>query len=635
MTTGNQSHLGEAFARHQAGDLVSALRGYRRAIGEAPSDTNGWHLIGCGLEQAGDPERAARSLFRAAALDPANPTVRGNLGLVLMSGGRNAAAEAAFLSALEADATHRPALVGLANLRGRTGRPEEAKRTLRGLLVLDPAFAGGFVYMAELALGSWALAEVAICALRARAAHPDGLAGAPLVVLPFASLSAGQIAGLDRGNVVRRLLDAGLGQRTDDPFGPWSVATVASMFQFAGWPDDVRSEADRQTLFRRAAEGFAGRCESRPPPSHQSPAGKRMTFVVGKLGDMRHAPTRFVLNWAKWAADGIPGLSVLVAVVHDADAAKYRTMHQEAVAGSKVEFWYTDMRRAPIERDCVALSAIQAFDPTTVFCWADELPFEEEIFRRFPTIQFSQMLRYPLPSADVVATLFDASKARTRWAVQGLRDVEGAEVYRLSAVPADLPVAASRRSRAEFGLSPDEFVIVSVSNRLQLEMKPAFVGMMFAHLAENPSSMWLCVGASSFGNSEYDDHPLAKRCLFVSYDKDLPGLYGLCDAYANLPQRGGGLSLLWAMTSGRPALTLDEAADGAGYVPDADRMAGLDAYGATLARLARDPIYRREFGRRMADAAARLTAPANVVRDLEALMNLASKAFHRRRAHSA
>ncbi|MBI1778513.1 MAG: hypothetical protein HYR63_24505 [Proteobacteria bacterium] len=623
--------LEAAFAEHQRGELVRAVRLYRSVIAAEPASADGWHLLGAAAVQLNLFGVGTASIRRATTLMPLNGVYAGNLGRAYEMAGELGIAEAVFRRALMLDAVSVQALEGLGRSAWRAGRGGEARSLARRLLVFRPDRAEAQTLRAHVELSQFAMREAAVAVQRALALDHGALQGADATLHALAGINAAELARITRDTLVRIVLNVGKRRRGKDPHYFWIIANVVGSMQFAGWADDEATESDRLFLYERSVGGFAAppdTAERRLPTISQ--AGPCIAFVVAKLADDRHAPTRFVLNWVKWLVAGWSGCRCAVFVAHEAGVARFGELHRTWIGADRARFWYVDMSLPPLERDLRTLTAIDAVAPDLVFCWSDELPFEEVLYRRYPTVQFSQMMRKPLPSADVIVSLFDPGAVLRRWRAQGLPSADLDQVYRLRAVPVDRPPMRATRSRRDIGIDEKAFVIVSVSNRLSLELTETFVDMVFGHLALSARSLWLCIGALAFPSDRHNSSPLAARCRFIAYDRDLPGMFTACDAYANPPQRGGGLSVLWAMLAGLPVLTLDMAADGAGYVPEERRVVSLEAYRNALDRLAGDPSFRAQWGRRMQEVAIGLTESMRVVDDMQRIHAIAVQRFAKR-----
>jgi predicted Zn-dependent protease len=90
-------------------------------------------LAGCQIA-ARDPASAERTLRQAEGVEPDNPVVQANLGIVLSDGGRPADALPSFLRALSLDPDLHQARFSLAIAYARLGRRADAAREASELL---------------------------------------------------------------------------------------------------------------------------------------------------------------------------------------------------------------------------------------------------------------------------------------------------------------------------------------------------------------------------------------------------------------------------------------------------------------------------------------------------------------------
>lgn len=111
----------EAQSLHRAGNLPAAQEIYAQVLQASSRHGGALHMLGLIAFQSGDAVQALTLLTKAAAADPAVPSLHTNLGLVLTAAGRLAEAEAAHRKALTlrpGDATTLSALAALALARG-------------------------------------------------------------------------------------------------------------------------------------------------------------------------------------------------------------------------------------------------------------------------------------------------------------------------------------------------------------------------------------------------------------------------------------------------------------------------------------------------------------------------------------
>ncbi|MBS1709604.1 MAG: hypothetical protein JSS65_12900 [Armatimonadetes bacterium] len=126
--------LGEAFARHGAGDLDGAMALYRRVLSADPRDAQAHKGLGVALCQSGSVGRGARMLRRACELDPDDAESWANLANACLAsrdlgGCRDAAARALLLNP-DDPVAHNNMAVALRGLHDLDGSFRHARRAV-------------------------------------------------------------------------------------------------------------------------------------------------------------------------------------------------------------------------------------------------------------------------------------------------------------------------------------------------------------------------------------------------------------------------------------------------------------------------------------------------------------------------
>jgi glycosyltransferase involved in cell wall biosynthesis len=126
----------------------------------------------------------------------------------------------------------------------------------------------------------------------------------------------------------------------------------------------------------------------------------------------------------------------------------------------------------------------------------------------------------------------------------------------------DCPEPKHKYSREEcFG--KDAFVLVTVGTRLTTELNKDFVKAI-CDVVQARNMIWILVGGNlptwivDVGKSLFDSGKL----IDYGPEKDLPALYDICDIYLNPDRKGGGISVLWAMSRGLPVVMRRVPSDG-------------------------------------------------------------------------
>ncbi len=136
-----ERHFAEALEHHKAGRLAEAERLYRELSRADPNHAAALHRLGVVAHQLGRSD-AAEILQRAAALRPELAAIHNDLGVVLGSQGRFAEAAACFARAVAITPDDAEAHNNLAGALRRLGRLDEAIVHLRRVTELAPASGG-------------------------------------------------------------------------------------------------------------------------------------------------------------------------------------------------------------------------------------------------------------------------------------------------------------------------------------------------------------------------------------------------------------------------------------------------------------------------------------------------------------
>ena len=144
-----------AVARHRAGDLEAAERGYRAILEECPDHIDALHMSGMVAYQRGDHARAIALIERAAGLGRPNASIYTNLGTVYTAAGRATDAIEVLRRAISIDPALALAYNSLGNACRSAGMKVEAEEAYRKAIELAPSLAdahanlGGLLYQAE------------------------------------------------------------------------------------------------------------------------------------------------------------------------------------------------------------------------------------------------------------------------------------------------------------------------------------------------------------------------------------------------------------------------------------------------------------------------------------------------------
>lgn len=111
--------------------------------------------------------------------------------------------------------------------------------------------------------------------------------------------------------------------------------------------------------------------------------------------------------------------------------------------------------------------------------------------------------------------------------------------------------------RQEHGFKEDAFIIVTSGYRLRQELTRDFVDSVCSFLKEHTDAVWLLVGDAicDYIKQAYAALLDEKRIIEWGFEKDLYGLYGMCDIFWNPDRNGAAGCIYMAMQCGIPIVS--------------------------------------------------------------------------------
>lgn len=140
------------------------------------------------------------------------------------------------------------------------------------------------------------------------------------------------------------------------------------------------------------------------------------------------------------------------------------------------------------------------------------------------------------------------------------------EESQISEAAINIPYNCRQRKiyyREDFGFKEDDFIMVTVGNRLKYEMDSDFVETIKGTLEQNPKYRWIIVGndLSEEFNKAANELINAGQIKLWGFEEDLIALYKICNVYINPNRMGGCGSMELAMMLKIPIALTDFPSD--------------------------------------------------------------------------
>jgi glycosyltransferase involved in cell wall biosynthesis len=377
---------------------------------------------------------------------------------------------------------------------------------------------------------------------------------------------------------------------------------------------------DRQEILSRISEYYCPALtpQNRPINNDKSIGSPRkIAVLVPQLLNIVHSPTRMILNYCKQLKLDYPeyDIKIFVEDTHVFDSsetaflpylfksvpsAQAAHIHRMCLSPANVDIYYSaaDLpRKERLKRD---LGEITSFQPDLIWAISSDVSLLRSLL--YPG--------YPVLDMPMSVEISRSSLADLFIAYQDLKLVEEAcenLQFNLESIKSGKFVKHSSglnfaepqttKSRADYQLDPDAFVLITVSNRLDSDLTKDFVIMVDSFLGKHEDASWIVVGKG--GESAVGKlHPgFTGNRVFIEYEHDLAALYAICDIYINPFRQGGGVSIAMAMYQSLPVVTLGNGSDGATIAGSEFSLKDKECYVAEMERLYADRDYRQTRGR--------------------------------------
>lgn len=173
MTPNDSSLLHKAVARHQAGDLLQAISGYRQVLAAEPRNADALHMLGVALAQTGRAAEAVSLIRSASEIRPDNGWMHFNLGNSLSALQRHSEALACYQHAAVLVPQNLEMQAAICNAALTLGRFTDALAASQRVLSLRSDDVGMLLAKAAALIGLDRAGEAIPCCDRALQLMPD------------------------------------------------------------------------------------------------------------------------------------------------------------------------------------------------------------------------------------------------------------------------------------------------------------------------------------------------------------------------------------------------------------------------------------------------------------------------------
>ena len=307
-----------------------------------------------------------------------------------------------------------------------------------------------------------------------------------------------------------------------------------------------------------------------------------LVIVTGQLLSYNHSPTKLAIDYANHLVQYYSKLKIKI-VVEDmfkyspnelffvypfssADSSTLGKEHKKLLHPS-IEVYYSNSSLSRKRRLQEDIKAITNFGPTWILkVGAPDSLLVDQLYDYYPVssgsmggAEYSEFVDVGYSGRNVEQVLKERKE-------KGLSNEKF--IYEHHNPGLAFPIVNSKIKRADYNMSKDDFIIVTVGNRLDAEIDSKFAEGMRKLLQKYSNIKWLLIGIEQHKiiNSTFQD--VFNQVKFISYAQNLMDVYSISDVYANPFREGGGISIAMAMEAGLPVANLIGKNDGNVYVPE-------------------------------------------------------------------
>lgn len=370
---------------------------------------------------------------------------------------------------------------------------------------------------------------------------------------------------------------------------------------------------------------------------------KRIAIVVGQLLTTNHSPTQWAINYANNLKKYYPDYEIKIFVEDMFNYSpgelfwpySFSSVNSAALAGEhekllnkKIKVHYSDstlQRVHRIERD---IKAILEFNPNIIFKIGCAYSITVDLlYDYFPIVSMTLAGAEDSIFVDIYTGGYPKELITNFYEEQGIKNRD----YIQHTVGIQDPISHVKKEREEYELQANDFVMITVGNRLSAEMSNDFIDTVCSFLNDYVDAKWLIVGLEKhqYIETHYRNLILSKQIIFIPYEQYLFDLYKICDVYINPFRQGGGNSGAMAMKARLPVVSIKGPYDVSVFVGEEDCVE-KNKYKDELVKLYRDNKYRLEKGQKMFKRIQENFSFENTVNELMIIFQKAVKKFQDR-----
>ncbi|MBU5676668.1 glycosyltransferase family 4 protein [Alkaliphilus sp. MSJ-5] len=301
----------------------------------------------------------------------------------------------------------------------------------------------------------------------------------------------------------------------------------------------------------------------------------KIIIVTDQLLNLYHSPTKTTLDIAKSIKTEYPNIKIKIIVEDNLyckkaekiipylftsiESKECKSIHKSELIEHDIDIYYANNNINVTDKLSETIKKIDDFEPNVIFYTSPISLSVMSLLEYYPIVYISYNdFNFTIPS-DIY---LERSKKEVIKQNEKYNLININNVYEFIPSRAKYIGAKSKYIRENFRLNNNDFVMVTVGNRLDGEISDEFIDMVVDFVKDNDRVKWIIVGNCQLNylKSKYIDI-FYNKVIKINYEYDLPALYGICDIYLNPQRSTGGGSIFTAMYEGLPIVMLSHYSD--------------------------------------------------------------------------
>ncbi|MBU5299932.1 glycosyltransferase family 4 protein [Clostridium sporogenes] len=335
---------------------------------------------------------------------------------------------------------------------------------------------------------------------------------------------------------------------------------------------------------------------------------KSIVIITDQLLSIKHSPTKLILDYAKTMKKLVPDYDISIFVednlyCKEKESIPYlytssksescKDIHNDYLDGVDIKIYYANLSDSKKHRTIDMFYKIEDINPVWIL----------SISQISVLLNMLKECHYKIVYLSAGGDYFYC-KASKYLCIDKKKIVENNKKYKAftkeelnNIIPFGYGINLSdevkkKYERKSFNLLEEDVVLVTVGNRLDVEMDDEYINCMCNILMQNDNVKWIIVGPK-IPNIIYNKYNwlLQDKITTIDYEDELNSLYKICDIYVNPRRNGGGYSGAMAMNMGLPVVCTSDSVDVSYYVGKENCSLSLEEYSKEILNLLNNKKY--------------------------------------------